>query len=75
MEGEEREVRIVKSKRENKQKMTKKNRDLGLGTCQHFNQKSRSMGIRCDSQKCATLFKRECQKVSDDVSHQIFRGY
>lgn len=34
-----------------------------------------SMGIRCGSDKCAKLFKRECQKVSGDVRHQIFTDY
>lgn len=63
MEGDEREVRIVKNKRVNKQKMTKKNRDLGLEHVSISNKKvvpARYMGNRCDSEKCAKLFKREC---------------
>lgn len=67
----------MKRKRVNKQKMTQKNRDLGL---EHVNISTKkvvpaSMGIRCDSDKCAKLFKRECQKVSGDVRHQIFTDY
>lgn len=58
----------MKRKRVNKQKMTKKNRHLGL---EHVNISTKkvvpaSMGIRCGSDKCAKLFKRECQKVSGD---------